>query len=129
MIGLNDSETIKRHAAGQPIPSPVMTRGVIDTGSDVSVVARRIVAQLGVPSAAFRTTQTVVGAVNVALVKVSLSLFGPVPLSPPMLTRENLIVMELPSPLPNIEVLIGRDVLSQCLLIDDEPGGRFTLAF
>ena len=36
--------------------------------------------------------------------------------------------MEMPQPIPDIEVLIGMDVLNDCLLIFDGPKKEFTLA-
>jgi hypothetical protein len=45
-----------------------------------------------------------------------------------MLTMPSLLVMELP-PGPSCDVLIGMDVLRQCKLIVDGPGGCFTLEF
>jgi hypothetical protein len=41
---------------------------------------------------------------------------------------ERLRVQEIPASVPDMDVLIGRDVLSQCLLIADGPAGQFTLA-
>jgi hypothetical protein len=40
-----------------------------------------------------------------------------------------LIVAELTQALPNIDALIGRDILNDCLFILDGPGQQFTLAF
>jgi hypothetical protein len=46
-----------------------------------------------------------------------------------MLTRDNLLVMEMPSPIPGVEVLIGLDILLDCKLLLDGPARQFTLEF
>jgi hypothetical protein len=46
-----------------------------------------------------------------------------------MLTRRDLIVMEMPSPIPGVDVLIGLDVLLDCKLLLDGPARSFTLEF
>ncbi len=47
----------------------------------------------------------------------------------PMLTRSNLLVMELIDPPQDIDVFIGLDILLVCRLLLDGPGGYFTLDF
>ncbi len=46
-----------------------------------------------------------------------------------MLTRDDLLVMELIDPPPDVEVFIGLDILLDCRLLLDGPGGYFTLDF
>jgi hypothetical protein len=46
-----------------------------------------------------------------------------------MLTRHDLTVMEMPSPIPGVEVLIGLDILLNCKLVLEGPARRFTLDF
>ncbi len=46
-----------------------------------------------------------------------------------MLTRGDLTVMELANPIPDVEVLIGLDILLDCRLLLDGPGRQFTLDF
>jgi len=46
-----------------------------------------------------------------------------------MLVRERMPVTELAVALPNVEILVGLDLLRQILLILDGPGQRFSLAF
>ena len=44
-----------------------------------------------------------------------------------LLTEDQLRIMEWVVPAPNIEVLIGLDILRECLLIIDGKRGVFTL--
>jgi hypothetical protein len=65
----------------------------------------------------------------VNLFEVGLTILGPAGKAGPMLVRDQLIAMELTQALPNIDALIGRDILNDCLFILDGPGKQFTLAF
>ena len=114
---------------GQPFPAPAVTRGLLDLGSDISVVASRILTQLGLPVLQTATTQGVSGSATVNLFEVSLSVMGLNVPGAPVLELPQSIVMEAPQALPGIEVLIGLDVLRKCLLVSDGPGQQFTLAF
>jgi hypothetical protein len=40
---------------------------------------------------------------------------------------DQLYVMELTQPIPDVEMLLGKDVLLKCLLIIDGPAVTFTL--
>ena len=65
----------------------------------------------------------------VNLFEVSVSVPPPGNLPGPMLTRHDLTVMEMPSPIPGVEVLIGLDILLNCKLVLEGPARRFTLDF
>lgn len=129
LIGLNDEETALLVTAGQPVPKPLRCLGIIDTGADFSAVAQRVIQQLGVTRSHTGLTHTASGQAHVNLFKVSLSISGPSGAAGPMFVHANLLVTELAVLLPKIEVLIGMDVLAECLLIVDGPAKQFTLAF
>jgi Aspartyl protease len=129
VIALNANELAKRRAAGSLIPPPLSATAIIDTGSDASSVDGALLRQLGLTAVSHTSTRTVAGQVPVDLFEVSLSIFGPQSTAGPVLVRPQLVVAELPQPLPGIDVLIGMDLLSDCLLIVDGPGRQFTLAF
>jgi len=59
---------------------------------------------------------------------VSLSIVGPTGMGP-SLVQPSLEVVELTTPIPNIDVLLGMDVLLQCRLLIDGPARQFTLMF
>jgi hypothetical protein len=46
-----------------------------------------------------------------------------------MLTRSDLVVMELTDAIPDVDVLIGLDIFLDCRLLLDGPGRQFTLDF
>ncbi len=129
-IGLDGQATAALLAAGLPIPAPVQARGLIDTGSDVAVVASSILQQLGVPLAAATSTHTAAGQIQVNLCAVSLSVTDPAqPAGSPWLTHPGLLVMEAATILPNADVLIGLAILLDCKMLLDGPARRFTLEF
>jgi hypothetical protein len=129
VVGLDGKTTVALHVAGRPIPKPSRGRGVIDTGSNVTCVNLPILQGLGIPVKHRSTTQGIAGPVAVNLYEVSLSLtdFG-IP-GAPLLVEPTLLVMELPAALPNVDVLIGLDVLLGCRMTLDGPARQFTLDF
>jgi hypothetical protein len=116
-------------AAGQPLPAPVWATGILDTGSSISCVKANILQKLGLPAIVQTSTQTSGGVVSTRLFEVSLSIPPAGNLPGPMLTRGNLVVMELADPIPDVEVLIGLDILLDCRLLLDGPARQFTLDF
>jgi hypothetical protein len=126
-FGLNGRETAKRFAAGLPPVPPVLVRGVIDTGSDVTCAAPRVMGQLGLSPIVQTTTQTTAGSAQVNLFEMSLSLPRP-GTNTSLLVIDQLLVMELAQATSSIEALVGRDVLAHLLFIHDGPRGEFTLA-
>jgi len=128
LVGLNGQDTFDLVKAGQMAPSPVAVRAVIDSGTDITCIASRVAQQLGLVVIGQVKTQIVRGSVTANLYEVSLSIPRAGNLTRPLLVLEQLHVMELVQQLPDIEMLIGKDVLLQCLLIIDGPRGEFTIA-
>jgi hypothetical protein len=123
----NDVQTLV--AAGQPISPPLSARALIDNGSDRTAVAVRLLQQLGIPPAGPVETYTAGGKVTVETYDLSLSIPNPSGALTPMLTYGELTVTEFQHAPPQIDLLIGMDILRQCLFVMDGPGDRFTLAF
>jgi hypothetical protein len=129
VIGPNRKALVAFLAAGQPLPRPVWTTGVVDTGSNVTCVSPAVLRQLGLASTAQSTSHTAAGQAVVNLFEVSLSIPPLANVQGPMLTRKDLLVMETPCLIPGVEVLIGLDILLDCILLLDGPGRQFTLEF
>jgi hypothetical protein len=128
MIGLPSQMMASLQAMGQPISAPLQVRGVIDTGTDVTAVSANLLRQLGVTSAASGTTNTVTGPVRVNLYEISLSVPASTPPASFLVVRPDLIVMELTAVLPDVDLLLGRDILDECLFFYDGPARQFLLA-
>src|SRR5262245_30931850 len=52
LVGVDGQQTIDLLAAGQPVPPPLLARGLLDTGSDVAAVAPWILRKLAISSEA-----------------------------------------------------------------------------
>ncbi len=126
-IGVSGAVTTSLHRSGQPISPPVQARGLLDTGSDITVAASWLLK--GLPVTSVTTTQTVAGPVKVNLYEVSLGITDPAQHASPWLTEPDLLVMELAAVLPNVDVLIGLDVLLRYKLVLEGPARQFALEF
>jgi hypothetical protein len=128
LIGLKGADMAALVAAGKPVPAPALVRALIDTGTDMTCCAKWIIQRFGLAPMLQHTTQGISGSAAVRLFEVSFSIPGGIAASGPLLVLPQLVVMELPQPLSNVEVLIGLDVLLQCGLHVDGPGGQFSLS-
>jgi hypothetical protein len=128
LIGLKGADMAALVAAGKPVPAPALARALVDTGTDVTCCAKWVLQRFGLVPMLQHTTQTASGSASVRLFEVSLSIPGATSASGPLFVLPQLVVMELPQPLQNVEVLIGLDVLLQCVLHVDGPGRQFSLS-
>jgi hypothetical protein len=127
MIGLCGQDTLNLLTAGQPVPAPVQARAWIDTASNVTCVPARHLSRFQLPLFATQSVQTTAGPIVANFYEVSLSILRPGGAGH-LLTLEHLVVQELAPFLPDVDVLIGRDILADYLLISDGPGRQFTLS-
>lgn len=116
-------------AAGLPVLQPQHGKGLLDTGSDVTAIGAAILQRLQIPIRTSGRTTTAAGTVSVDLYEASLSIVPADGSSQPLFTHPSLLVSEIANPIPPIDVLIGRDVILQCQLHVDGPGGAFSLTF
>jgi hypothetical protein len=128
-VGVSGSASAALLSAGQPIPAPVQAQGLVDTGTDATAVAAGLLQRLALSPVRSTTSHTTGGPVRVRLFKVSLSITDPGQPSAPWFTEPDLLVMELPTVLPDADVLIGLDILLTLRLHLDGPARRFTLDF
>jgi hypothetical protein len=129
VIGLSGQDAANLVAAGQPVPRPILVQGEIDTGTNITCVASRVLNQLGLTAASSgHTAQSVSGTHQARLFHVSLSIPPVGALRTSLLVLEFLWVMEWTPPSPGSEVLVGRDVLPHLLMLLDGPRKEFTLA-
>lgn len=130
LIGLDGPTTAALAAAGQPIRAPIVCRGLIDTGTDITCVNAAILRRLGLNTPSVHaTTQTVSGSAYVDLFEVSINVLDLSQPSGPKLIFPTLRIMEPPNPLTNLDVLIGLDMLLTARLLLDGPRREFTLEF
>jgi hypothetical protein len=116
-----------KQLAGQVLPASLHLRGIIDTGTDITAVAASFLQTMGLAPLTSSNTHTASGSVRVRLFEISLL----IPASDPtvvLVVRPQLRVMELITVLPDVDLILGRDVLDECLFIYDGPGQHFLLA-
>jgi hypothetical protein len=128
VVGLNGADTTALLQSGQAIPSPIQLRALIDSGADATAVAPDVFKRLGLAPLISASSQTAAGLVPVNLYRISLTIPDPAGGIRKGLTLPDLLVSELTASL-SVDVLIGLDVLRQCLLVLDGPGQQFILAF
>jgi hypothetical protein len=128
LIGLNEPDRKHRAQAGKPIPQPIQLRALIDSGCSRSAVTPHVFPQLELVPFIFGTTQTAGGSFQVDLYRVDMIICGPAGEPTPPLVVSDLLVSALSTTLP-FDVLIGMDVLRECLLVLDGPGQQFILGF
>jgi hypothetical protein len=130
VVGLPAHQLAVLRQTQAPIPPFPQVRALIDTGSDVCVISPVVIQHLGLTPIVGTTTQTTLGSGGVTLYEVSLVIHGPAGPMGPHLVQPDLFVMGLATSLPQqLDVLIGRDVLRECLFIADGPARTFSLAF
>jgi hypothetical protein len=129
LVGWSGSKIATAVAASQPVASPVPARGLLDTGSDVSVVASWILQRLALSKIVSSSSTTTGGRLSVDLFDVCLEISDPARPAGPWLTSSDLRVIEMTTVLPDTDVLIGLDVLLECGLHLDGPAKQFTLEF
>jgi hypothetical protein len=136
-ITLGRQDLIRRRQAHQPIPQPIVVTALLDSGAESTCIDPGIVTRLSLPTSGtgFILAPGIASgpaAFGGALPHISYDA-GLVILFPNQ-PRLNLIIPELPvDSLPllafGIEAVIGRDVLSTCLLVINGPSGTATLAY
>ncbi|MCX7424860.1 MAG: aspartyl protease family protein [Planctomycetia bacterium] len=117
-------------AAGKPIPQTQVVRALIDTGASCSAIDPGVIQALELTptgTASIHTPSTGVGSHECNLYDVALFiLMGSAQVHIASLTAP---VIEAKLAGQGFDVLIGRDVLSQGLLVYDGKAGNLSLAF
>ena len=94
MVGLDGGRTASLVAAGQAVPRPLLLRGEIDNGSNITCVAARVLQQFGLPRRYSTTTTTPAGTFHANVFEVSFSITPQGTLTVPLLVLEHLEVVE-----------------------------------
>lgn len=130
-IGVSAGREAALKAAGQPVPSFVHVTALIDTGASCTCVDPTMLAPLGLSStgpARVTTPSTGTTAVHYQQFDVCLLIAG-FSLAQPIFRRDTIAVVELDLKGLGVDVLIGRDILSECVLHYNGVTGAYTLAF
>ena len=123
------SRSAALEAAGETSPRPVDIRALVDTGASRSLVQTSILERLELDSLGTElvNTPTTGSSPKVAHVYAIQLFFAGVPGG--LLTPDLQVVEAEDLSGFGVSMLLGRDVLSRCLLIFNGHEGRFTIAF
>jgi hypothetical protein len=127
VVGLSLPEQHYQQFKKQPIPSPLKTQAVIDTGADKTIVRTSVLASLGTPSWRPVTLLPLMGAnQTTGMHRVSLEILG----FPSQVKFDKVEVLAYDDVRNHgIDVLIGCDLLDQGAFDYNRPPGHFTLEF
>lgn len=128
-VSVNKPRAEALRAASQPVPSPILITGLIDTGASCTCIDSSILRQLAIPvsgTTPVHTPSTKASAPHIAN-QYDISLI----LAHPLMTRtfHAIPVTEAQLVHQGIQALIGRDILSFCLFTYDGAAQSFCLAF
>lgn len=129
LVGLEQDAVLALHSLGLPILAPLHGRGLIDSGTDITCVASAMLQQYRLKPVHTTTTTTASGQMSANLFEVSFSIAPQSGQPGSLFVHPILLVMELPTPIPGIDVLIGRDILNLCKTVIDGPGNCFSIEF
>lgn len=131
VVGVSDARSAAMIAEGEQPPDPIVLRGLVDTGASCTCVDPVHVEKLGIPptgSTTLMTPSTGKNPVTVDQYDVSLAIYSSVVQSPCRIQNLPIVPAELKEK-QGFDILIGRDVLSRCVLIYNGFSGVYTLAF
>ena len=129
IIGPSVPRLVALNNANQPIPGMLKIRGLVDTGASQTCVDPACLSKLGLSPTGFthihtpstRGTPHRCNQFDVQLVLIHAK--------GSLLRFESLAVVESSLMIQGIQALIGRDVLSNCLLVYDGAANIFSIAF
>jgi len=131
MIGPSGPRLLALVAAKRPVPTMVQIRALIDTGATCTCVDPSVLKQIGstpTGKALVHTPTTAGVPQQVDQHDISLAIPGATPSTPP-LAVPTLAVTEHVLAVQGIQALIGRDVLSACLLTYNGSMNLVTLCY
>lgn len=121
-IGLRPDAERALRDAGQPIPEAIELPAMIDTGASFTVIKQSVGTELGLKPVGVKLMSTA-NQVNIPCDQYAVRMALP----------NNVLVgvtaTEAPMPNPEVQALIGRDILSRGVLIYIGPANTFTLSF
>jgi hypothetical protein len=130
VVAVSEARAAALRAAGQAIPNAVPIRALVDTGASCSCIDPSVLAALALTatgSVSLRTPSTGSQPHDFDQYDVGLAIPGPPDAQP--LYRGTVPVVAANLTVQGIQALIGRDVLSSCVLVYNGSTNLFTLAF
>ena len=108
--------------------SPILSKALIDSGSNISDISAKFIRQLGGVFVREEMTESINGEVTLRLFRMSLHLYDSSDVNIAWFPHPSLLVMELREDLEH-EVLLGTDILFDCIFTLDGSARQFSLDF
>jgi hypothetical protein len=127
MMGATDRES--RREDGLPVPGALLVTALVDSGADRSHVDLDVLERLGLSSVGdveLFTASTGGVSITMSLYAVDLSFAGD---NPGPFVEDLKVIGSIFLDGLKVQMLLGRDILDNCLLVYDGPHRRFTLAY
>jgi hypothetical protein len=131
MVAVSEGRRSALAAANEPIPVHQVIRALVDTGASHTSIEPAVLAKLGLtPTGKIEivTPSTGTGTHTADTYDIDFSMYGALTEPPLLLTNLRVSTAELYSR-QGIHALIGRDILSKCVLHYNGTLNQFTLAF
>ena len=133
LVGVSEARQAALVEAGQSVPDIVSIRALIDTGASGTCIDPSVLHPLNLTPKGKTPVQTPsTGGMAVEADQYDVSIIIPAFANQAPLILSNLPVICMPliaSMGPNVQALIGRDILAQCLLGYNGSAELFTLAY
>lgn|SRR5579862_1457989 len=130
-IGVSEPRRAALHAAGQAIPKEIRVTALVDTGASCTCVDPSVMAALGLTPTGMVSIQTpsTGGTPHHAdQYDVCLRIMTKIPADALYRATIPVVASDLKTS-QGFEVLLGRDILQECLLVYDGQRGVFSFAY
>jgi hypothetical protein len=105
-------------------------RAILDSAADICVISPSVIAHFQLVPHSQTSNRTTGGSAPVNVYSVGLILTGPDGTNGPVLVREPHLVMGASQAFSDtVDLIVGLDILLDCLLVLNGPAKTFTLAF
>lgn len=129
VVAVSEGRGLSLQAANQPLPSPVKIRALLDTGASCTCVDPSVPAALGLTPTGIAQLTVASGATE-PREEFDVSLFIPAkPGDAPMVFRTIKVVATPLKAAQGFDALIGRDILSLCVVTYNGSVNLFTVAY
>ena len=134
VVGVSDARRTALTEAGQPVPNFVTIRALVDTGASCTCIDPTVIAELALPpTGSVQMFSPTTGETPHAMEQFDVAIVIPSQQGQAPLIFETIPVVASSLAAQGIQALIGRDILSRCVLHynggTSGTGGLFTLAF
>lgn len=131
LVGLSQSTVHGLRTALQPVPPPINTHALLDTGAEITCFDSALIQSLGLPSSGMVPAFVpALGGLGFAqLHDASLTIVHPSGNPWINLVIRDLTIMDVSLASLGYQVLIGRDVLAKCAFLYHGLKNRFRLSY